>query len=631
MVALKELVSAMLGGRKFDDMEDSEKRVVVEEGLLGEAAGDVGRAAVLTMLTMQGETAEMVGFFSKVLKERAIGCGRCGMGVCDVVGTGGDQKNTLNISTPASIISSAMGLKVTKHGGRSASAESGSADVIEHLGGALLLTPEDISSILSSTNYCFVFAPAFQPALKPLAPVRKSLGFRTVLNLTGPLLNPTTPEYMVLGVGMKDKVDIMIGALSQQPGLKCLVVHSTDGMDKISPYVPTHSWLVESGKEPVYTLLKPADFGLEESAEVEYFKGGGGPVENSAVILSVLEGRASDPVLNFVYVQAAALAVVAGKAGCYKEGMELAKKAVSDGRPMEILNEYIRQSTFAAKSRSNDILDRILKRRTVDVLHAQAHTPITALETLARQAMTTYPPLPLHTVLTTHSHPVSIAAELKRASPSEGDISTAPILPLAATYAASNVQVISVLTEPVWFKGSLEDLENVRKEVEGASPRPAVLRKDFIFCKYQILEARSRGADTLLLIVAAKDTMKQHGESLQSLIEYSREWGMEPLVEVVTEEEVDDALEAGARVIGINNRDLKSFKVDLNRTGVLIKYAEERHPEAAKDVQWIALSGVSTIDHVKMLREQKASGVLVGTSLMRAENPGEMIASWQRI
>ena len=147
----------------------------------------------------------------------------------------------------------------------------------------------------------------------------------------------------------------------------------------------------------------------------------------------------------------------------------------------------------------------------------------------------------------------------------------------------------------------------------------------------QVLEARARGADTLLLIVAATETMAEEGETLAGLIAYCREWGMEPLVEVVTEAEVDAALTAGARVIGVNNRDLKTFKVDLNRTGDLLKYAQDTHgAEAVEQTRWVGLSGVSTVDHVRMMKGQGAAGVLVGTSLMRAEDPKAMIEEWRQ-
>ena len=124
--------------------------------------------------------------------------------------------------------------------------------------------------------------------------------------------------------------------------------------------------------------------------------------------------------------------------------------------------------------------------------------------------------------------------------------------------------------------------------------------------------------------------MAAQGETLASLIAFSREHGMEPLVEVVSEEEVDAALSAGAAVIGVNNRDLRTFRIDLTRTGTLLAYAKAKHPEdVVAKTRWIGLSGVSSTDHVLTMKQQHAQGVLVGTSLMRAEDPAALIASWR--
>eukprot|EP01061_Rhynchopus_euleeides_P039470 TRINITY_DN67764_c0_g1_i1.p1 TRINITY_DN67764_c0_g1~~TRINITY_DN67764_c0_g1_i1.p1 ORF type:complete len:632 (+),score=198.03 TRINITY_DN67764_c0_g1_i1:225-1898(+) len=548
------------------------------------------------------------------------------VGVADIVGTGGDGKNTLNVSTPASLISAAMGIPVAKHGNRSASANSGSADVAEHLGACLTLSPEQASATMQACGYCFIFAANFHPALKPLGPIRKELGFKTIFNLLGPLLNPCAPRHMVVGVGKKEKVGIVVGALEKKANLRCLVVHSEDGLDKISPAVPTHTWLVESGKETVQATVTPADFGLPESSHTEsYFKGGGGPVENAATILRILDGSEAGAASDFACVQAAALAVVCGKAGSYSEGMRLAKEAISSGKARRQVDDFVRHSTLAGRASSTDILSRILKRRAVDLCVSRRVDPIEAVRSRAEAARSALPPISLLDLFPAAGF--GFCAELKRASPSEGDISSRDIISLARTYAAAGVQVISVLTEPVWFKGTLADLSAVRETVSDADARPAVLRKDFVISKYQVLEARAAGADTLLLIVAAQEAMAAEGETLEGLIAFSREWGMEPLVEVVSEDEVDAAVAAGARVVGVNNRDLRTFKVDLTRTGTLVAYAAQRHP--ASDIRWIGLSGVSTSEHVSTMRSQGAQGVLVGTSLMRSDDPSAMLASWK--
>ncbi|ETV65838.1 hypothetical protein, variant [Aphanomyces astaci] len=220
---------------------------------------------------------------------------------------------------------------------------------------------------------------------------------------------------------------------------------------------------------------------------------------------------------------------------------------------------------------------------------------------------------------------IAVAAEFKRASPSKGDIAVdADAAEQAMLYAQGGASVISVLTEPARFKGSLDDMLDVALKVEtlGRARRPAVLRKDFIFDTYQVLEARAYGADSLLLIVAIL-TLPE----LTALLAASRELGMEPLVEVNNEHELDVAIEAGAKLIGVNNRNLRTFKLDLNTT-VDIAHAIRRRGiplEGPESVLLLALSGVFTRADALKFEECGAHGVLVGEMLMRCHNVKDMI------
>lgn len=207
---------------------------------------------------------------------------------------------------------------------------------------------------------------------------------------------------------------------------------------------------------------------------------------------------------------------------------------------------------------------------------------------------------------------LSLMAEIKRASPSKGDI--APDIcaaEQARKYALSGASVISVLTEPKWFKGSVEDLRAVRQSLDGMPNRPAVLRKEFVFDEYQILEGRLAGCDSVLLIVKMLDE-----ETLERLYLFSKSLGMEPLVEVNTHEEMEIAIRLGAQVIGVNNRDLTTFKVDLETTSRLMD-------KVPKETIVCALSGISGANDVKSYQSQGVGAVLVGEALMRAERPDE--------
>jgi anthranilate synthase/indole-3-glycerol phosphate synthase/phosphoribosylanthranilate isomerase len=205
--------------------------------------------------------------------------------------------------------------------------------------------------------------------------------------------------------------------------------------------------------------------------------------------------------------------------------------------------------------------------------------------------------------------PLSLMAEIKRASPSKGIISLSACAPAQAkTYALAGASVISVLTEPEWFKGSIDDLRAVRQALEGMPNRPAVLRKEFIFEEYQILEARLAGADTVLLIVKMLDEA-----TLTRLYRYSQSFGMEPLVEVNTADEMAVAVKLGSKVIGVNNRNLTSFEVDLDTTSRLLD-------QVPKETIVCALSGISGPKDVEAYQKNGVGAVLVGEALMRAKD-----------
>jgi anthranilate synthase/indole-3-glycerol phosphate synthase/phosphoribosylanthranilate isomerase len=210
---------------------------------------------------------------------------------------------------------------------------------------------------------------------------------------------------------------------------------------------------------------------------------------------------------------------------------------------------------------------------------------------------------------------LSLMAEIKRASPSKGTISISACAPAQArTYALAGASVISVLTEPEWFKGSIDDLRSVRAALEGMPNRPALLRKEFVFEEYQILEARLAGADTVLLIVKMLDT-----ELLTRLYKYSQSLGMEPLVEVNTLDEMEIALALGSKVVGVNNRNLTSFEVDMETTTRLMQIV-------SKDTIVCALSGIASPSDVVPYQKQGVGAVLIGEALMRAKDTAKFIA-----
>ncbi|CAI7632934.1 unnamed protein product [Penicillium bialowiezense] len=256
------------------------------------------------------------------------------------------------------------------------------------------------------------------------------------------------------------------------------------------------------------------------------------------------------------------------------------------------------------------ILDKIYAHRKNAVAEQKK---IAALRPEALQAaydLNIAPPqVSLPARLRQSKYPLSLMAEIKRASPSKDVCAPAQ----AREYAKAGASVISVLTEPEWFKGTIDDLRAVRQSLEGLTNRPAVLRKEFVFDEYQILEARLAGADTVLLIVKMLDT-----ELLTRLYHYSRSLGMEPVVEVNTPEEMKIAVELGSEVIGVNNRDLTSFAVDLETTSRLMDQVPE-------NTIVCALSGISGPKDVENYKKDGVKAILVGEALMRAPNTSAFV------
>lgn len=252
------------------------------------------------------------------------------------------------------------------------------------------------------------------------------------------------------------------------------------------------------------------------------------------------------------------------------------------------------------------ILDRIYAQRRLDV-EAQKQIPALTPENFQKLYDLGVAPPQIDFAARLLQSESALLAEIKRASPSKGDIDVnANAAAQARLYALAGASAISVLTEPHWFKGSIDDMRYARLAIEDVPNRPAVLRKEFVFEEYQILEARLNGADTVLLIVKMLDE-----NLLKRLYTYSKSLGMEPLVEVNSAPEMTRAIQLGAKVIGVNNRDLHSFNVDLGTTSSLVSMVP-------KGTVLCALSGITSRADVEKYRSEGVGGFLVGEALMRA-------------
>jgi anthranilate synthase/indole-3-glycerol phosphate synthase/phosphoribosylanthranilate isomerase len=273
-------------------------------------------------------------------------------------------------------------------------------------------------------------------------------------------------------------------------------------------------------------------------------------------------------------------------------------------------------TSSAVPKKSNNILQRIYASRKAAVA-VQREVPSQRMADLqAAYDLNAAPPqIPFVQRLRQTPFDLSLMAEIKRGSPSKGIFALDINAPVQAKkYALAGASVISVLTEPEWFKGSIDDLRAVRQVLNGMPNRPAILRKEFIFDEYQILEGRLAGADTVLLIVKMLDD-----ELLKRLYDYSLSLGMEPLVEVQNADEMTRAVKLGSKVIGVNNRNLESFEVDLGTTGRLRSMVPE-------GTIICALSGINSHDDVLSSKKDGVNAVLVGESIMRAPDATKFIS-----
>src|SRR5689334_3042190 len=243
----------------------------------------------------------------------------------DIVGTGGDSSHTFNISTASMFVAAAAGARVAKHGGRSVSSKSGSADVLEALGANIMLKPAQVAQCIDETGIGFMFAPNHHSAMKHAAPVRKELGVRTIFNILGPLTNPAGAPNQLLGVFHPDLVGIQVRVLQRLGSKHVLVVYGKDGMDEVSLGAATMVGELKDGEVREYEL-HPSKLGLEvyDRAAIQV----NSVDESKQMILAVLENQPG-PALNIVLLNAAAALYVAGVAKSIEEGLERARKAVA--------------------------------------------------------------------------------------------------------------------------------------------------------------------------------------------------------------------------------------------------------------------------------------------------------------
>lgn len=490
--------------------------------------------AFLALLQAKGETVEEIFGVVKVMQAQMVPL-NLDRPVLDIAGTGGDLAGTVNISTGSALMAASCGVPVMKHGNRSVSSLSGSADVLEAMGYNIHQTPQELQESIQKTGFGFCFAPNYHPAMKQVRHVRNALKIPTVFNLIGPLLNPTGTEYMQIGVYKPELVQTMAEVLFKL-GTKRSLVYCGHGIDELSCIGPTKAILVtEKGLE--FLMIDPEKLGLQKRT-LEDLKGGD-PKTNAQLLKNPPPGLKDTLILNvgvalFLY----------GRAQSIEEGVQIAK-------------DKFRKS-----------LKKAIQKQSGCVI-----------------------------------------AEIKRASPSKGKIGDIPdVAKRARFFESKGATAISVLTSDR-FMGSLSDLTAVSSAVS-----VPVLRKDFITTVKQLEETN---ADAVLLIVAYL------GKRTKEMLKRAHRLNLEAIVEVHNQSELQIAIEAGAEIIGVNQRNLKDFTM---------------HPEVyelvnqiPKQIVKIAESGVRNLADAKRLFKMGYDAILVGEALTLNPNFCEALCSLKSV
>ena len=324
------------------DLGGDEMTAVMRQIMTGECtASQIG--GFLVGLRMKGESVDEISAAAKVMRELATRVEVDAEHLVDTCGTGGDSSGSFNISTASALVAAAAGAKVAKHGNRSMTSSSGSADVLEAAGVKLDITPAQVGECVEQVGVGFMFAPAHHGAMKHAIGARKELAVRTVFNVLGPLTNPAGAPNQVIGVFDGELVEVMANVLRQLGSRHVMVVHAEDGMDEISISAPTRVAELKDGTVTTYTL-EPADFGMQK-ASLDSLRVGSA-AESLQMIRGVFAGDAG-PARDIVCLNAGAAIYVSGLADSLTAGVKAAQAAIDSGKAAEVLQNLVARTNAA--------------------------------------------------------------------------------------------------------------------------------------------------------------------------------------------------------------------------------------------------------------------------------------------
>ena len=324
------------------DLSEAETVDVMNQIMTGEAT-PLQVAAFLTALRMKGESVEEITGAARVMREKAHRVNVGSKTVLDTCGTGGDQKGTFNISTTAAFILAGAGVNVAKHGNRSVSSQSGSADVLGALGVKVDAPKERVEQCIAKIGIGFLFAPLLHEAMKYAVQPRRDIGIRTIFNILGPLTNPAMASHQLIGIYSGELVGMIAHVLKNLGSVRAMVVHGLEGLDEISLCGPTKVAELRDGQVKEYTI-EPEQFGLQRCRLEDLH---GGSAEQSAVIVKgVLEGKPG-PARNVVLLNGGAALYVSGSAATMQDGIRLAAESIDSGKARQKLEQLVEMTNAA--------------------------------------------------------------------------------------------------------------------------------------------------------------------------------------------------------------------------------------------------------------------------------------------
>ena len=329
------------------DLSADQARDVLREIMSG-SVDETQTAAFLIALRTKGETVDELVGLARTMRDLATPVRPSSDDLLDTAGTGGGA-STFNVSTTAALIAAGAGARVAKHGNRSATSRSGSADLLEALGVSIELSPQDVARCIDEVGFGFMFAPAHHQATKHVVPVRKALGVRTIFNFLGPLTNPAGAKRQLVGVSDPDFVDLIARALGELGTERSAVVSSEDGLDEIS--ISAETMLVEVTPDGVeHHAVSPERVGLER-ADLSAVAGGD-PSDNAEITRAILAGTETGPRRSLAVINAGAALYIAGKADEFEPGVRLAEQAIDSGAARDLLERLVAKTADLAAAGS---------------------------------------------------------------------------------------------------------------------------------------------------------------------------------------------------------------------------------------------------------------------------------------